>query len=215
MINISIHAPLAGCDACSRINLFPDSYFNPRTPCGVRRSSTPATYQPYHNFNPRTPCGVRRPEFETATKAAKISIHAPLAGCDLPIPVCRTVDTFQSTHPLRGATCCQEHNKECQRISIHAPLAGCDFVGADQIGVLGAISIHAPLAGCDSKNAQKLLRIFAATDKTQDISDRTLPVKVFRPMRSMMETVRFRCEPPHKTMYAHNSHYTISGSSGK
>lgn len=77
------------------------------------------------------------------------------------------------------------------------------------------ISIHAPLAGCDSKNAQKLLRIFAATDKTQDISDRTLPVKVFRPMRSMMETVRFRCEPPHKTMYAHNSHYTISGSSGK
>ena len=103
-----------------------------------------------------------------------------------------TVKKFQSTHPLRGATA-------------ESGAAGEGF----------AISIHAPLAGCDSKNAQKLLRIFAATDKTQDISDRTLPVKVFRPMRSMMETVRFRCEPPHKTMYAHNSHYTISGSSGK
>ena len=56
---ISIHAPLAGCDsrAC--------------------RSSTTAFY-----FNPRTPCGVRRDADGRAPDCRAISIHAPLAGCD-------------------------------------------------------------------------------------------------------------------------------------
>ena len=33
------------------------------------------------NFNPRTPCGVRQAE-ELFMVRLKISIHAPLAGCD-------------------------------------------------------------------------------------------------------------------------------------
>ena len=56
---ISIHAPLAGCDLSTTIRKTSLSHFNPRTPCGVRHI------------------------------AQVVSIN--------------TI-TFQSTHPLRGAT---------------------------------------------------------------------------------------------------------------
>ena len=36
--DISIHAPLAGCDALLSVLQREDGYFNPRTPCGVRQS---------------------------------------------------------------------------------------------------------------------------------------------------------------------------------
>ena len=79
---ISIHAPLAGCDAASTACSAGGTHFNPRTPCGVRparssRSCTSLTFQSTHplrgatrgrgrgalvprDFNPRTPCGVRQ-----------------------------------------------------------------------------------------------------------------------------------------------------------
>ena len=101
---ISIHAPRKGCDtACSR-RMWWRSYFNPRTPQGVRhnahagqgqlgifqsthpaRGATSAVSCPISAsfyFNPRTPQGVRlfddNPEYE----AFVISIHAPRKGCD-------------------------------------------------------------------------------------------------------------------------------------
>ena len=56
-----------------------------------------------------------------------ISIHAPLAGCDLLYGILHAVDReFQSTHPLRGATVQGDHGHGGGMISIHAPLAGCD-----------------------------------------------------------------------------------------
>ena len=57
-IDISIHAPLAGCDAPSAAACSRTRDFNPRTPCGVRPS---CAVQAAHvrDFNPRTPCGVR------------------------------------------------------------------------------------------------------------------------------------------------------------
>ena len=58
-IEISIHAPLAGCDD----RLMPLKYLE-------------------HNFNPRTPCGVRQLFFVIPVHLHAISIHAPLAGCD-------------------------------------------------------------------------------------------------------------------------------------
>ena len=104
-IDISIHAPLAGCDydafetrvkkgefqsthplrgatSSIRAGLSGPGYFNPRTPCGVRQQSS-AGWPTLRNFNPRTPCGVRL-EFASARIASifMISIHAPLAGCD-------------------------------------------------------------------------------------------------------------------------------------
>ncbi len=105
---------------------------------------------PQGDFNPRTPCGVRRQLRCGRHRGSAISIHAPLAGCDLnglvlvlrldnfnprtpcgvrrclPIPgISRT--GFQSTHPLRGATTQSGLSWPPTAISIHAPLAGCDW----------------------------------------------------------------------------------------
>ena len=154
------------CDICATI------YFNPRTPCGVRPHAAIQQLQPSRYFNPRTPCGVRplsphQPfspfvfqsthplrgatlPIESRWRPRYISIHAPLAGCDCPNIIyppspsnfnprtpCgvrplqlrkhgQTAITFQSTHPLRGATPASRSSAGRQPISIHAPLAGCD-----------------------------------------------------------------------------------------
>ena len=100
-----------------------------------------------------------------------ISIHAPLAGCDLQarqgLPAFRDFNPrtpcgvrletrmrvskpikFQSTHPLRGATITRTPARRGHGISIHAPLAGCDMERLTK-RLDNGISIHAPLAGCD------------------------------------------------------------------
>ena len=59
VIVISIHAPLAGCDRDTWLFVRVGDYFNPRTPCGVRRPQ-PLRCPMLLYFNPRTPCGVRR-----------------------------------------------------------------------------------------------------------------------------------------------------------
>ena len=79
-----------------------------------------------NSFNPRTPRGVRPRNYRLPYLPAVVSIHAPLAGCD-----------------LRSA-----RRSRCQGVSIHAPLAGCDDCDAMLREIL-SVSIHAPLAGCD------------------------------------------------------------------
>ena len=79
--HISIHAPLAGCDRVVYGRAAIKIDFNPRTPCGVRHTARSFTTANTH-FNPRTPCGVRRRRVRPDDRR-----HA-----------------FQSTHPLRGAT---------------------------------------------------------------------------------------------------------------
>ena len=128
---ISIHAPLAGCDHRWAWYDGLYRYFNPRTPCGVRRLLAfkrvfAKKFQSTHplrgatalktiavliavDFNPRTPCGVRR---ETIILMEDSII-------------------FQSTHPLRGATVHDVNLSFDVRISIHAPLAGCDSLCAN------------------------------------------------------------------------------------
>ena len=101
--DISIHAPHAGCDLPFWVNTSTQSYFNPRTPCGVRHHGQCVSSVDAY-FNPRTPCGVR---LRTAS------------------PSCRRAK-FQSTHPMRGATIAGNRRCPAARISIHAPHAGCD-----------------------------------------------------------------------------------------
>ena len=56
-----------------------------------------------------------------------ISIHAPLAGRDLPpLLVEILIKSFQSTRPSRGATGAAFQSESRGVISIHAPLAGRD-----------------------------------------------------------------------------------------
>ena len=79
---ISIHAPLAGCDTPSkptqkRLQI---SIHAPLAGCDHEQHGRTQTCA--QNFNPRTPCGVRRVVMNCAAAST----------------------TFQSTHPLRGAT---------------------------------------------------------------------------------------------------------------
>ena len=190
---ISIHAPLAGCDCSSspryltstgfqsthplrgatlhrRGTARADVYFNPRTPCGVRLWQTLTgrrcmTFQSTHPLRGATKscCGIEY--------GLLISIHAPLAGCDLPslpplsspchfnprtpcgVRLCfarysKIFIPFQSTHPLRGATrCCCSPMRHIRFQSTH-PLRGATS-HSHIIGLSLFISIHAPLAGCD------------------------------------------------------------------
>ncbi len=126
LVNISIHAPLAGrdqellCQQRSQCNFNPrapcgarhrwhrqfrgSGDFNPRAPCGARRP-LPSCPDRRPHFNPRAPCGARLVRLSFFAMAGTISIHAPLAGRDR-TRLCsiRSAAVFQSTRPLRGAT---------------------------------------------------------------------------------------------------------------
>ena len=65
--------------------------------------SAPATTSTY--FNPRTPRGVRLIRHVDLLHDFEISIHAPREGCDSLLVCTRSACVpFQSTHPARGAT---------------------------------------------------------------------------------------------------------------
>ena len=124
--NISIHAPHAGCDLGNLPCRFLFCHFNPRTPCGVRRR--PRIYpQNRERFQSTHPMRGATDLRHTYITRCQISIHAPLAGCDYstyPVKTdtihfnprtpcgvrlnrakqCFRLSTFQSTHPMRGAT---------------------------------------------------------------------------------------------------------------
>ena len=79
-----------------------------------------------------------------------ISIHAPLTGSDNLLSLSKLFpQLFQSTLPLRGATCCGQSSDRWINISIHAPLTGSDTKKPVLSGIRG-ISIHAPLTGSDN-----------------------------------------------------------------
>ena len=115
-------------------------------------------------FNPRTPCGVRRPRLFGRRKILLISIHAPRAGCDQIERAWSLCCAFQSTHPVRGATSDRGYAPIYARISIHAPRAGCDTV-MEIATAIQQISIHAPRAGCDAQAVRdgKYKPIFQST----------------------------------------------------
>ena len=104
---ISIHAPLAGCDqhqTCQGYRI----QISIHAPLAGRDPSRRLSDRCDRYFNPRTPCGAR------------------------PANVCRAalVNGFQSTHPLRGATNSNVAGGFILSISIHAPLAGRDISNA-------------------------------------------------------------------------------------
>ena len=82
-------------------------------------------------------------------RAGHISIHAPLAGCDVlhgPGPTMEL--NFNPRTPCGVRPGGDRPDAQRHGISIHAPLAGCDGGPGPESGAC-SISIHAPLAGCD------------------------------------------------------------------
>ena len=105
-------------------------YFNPHSPCGERRFCREGKKRCSY-FNPHSPCGERLLCVVHLFLKWIISIHTPHAGSDAePCPECGSIDyisihtphagsdpctihsrpkrgAFQSTLPMRGATCVQ------------------------------------------------------------------------------------------------------------
>ena len=165
-LKISIHAPLAGCDpGVHRMAARPEN-FNPRTPCGVRPLQDVPVYAA-NVFQSTHPLRGATKRLQNLASAWQISIHAPLAGCDViaaknthnitnfnprtpcgvrrrrKYPRCRRVQ-FQSTHPLRGATPHEAQRRRAHDISIHAPLAGCDYSENTEISENGNFNPRTP-----------------------------------------------------------------------
>ena len=197
---ISIHAPRVGCDCHSKNVNEQQKDFNPRTPCGVRPRCHWRQCSTCRHFNPRTPCGVRHRVRHSFGTWFFISIHVPPVGCDFidhcgmmmvqdfnPRTPCgvrpddvgegnyqctfqsthpvwgatvgnsRAVQkdsTFQSTHPVWGATKIRVRDFPHFSISIHAPRVGCDEHVRTAVPAAQGISIHAPRVGCDSMFAR-------------------------------------------------------------
>ena len=80
-IQISIHAPLAGCDSPWILKHTKNVNFNPRTPRGVRRLSRIAIKRSSKFQSTHPSRGATCPP-QRGGHPCKISIHAPLAGCD-------------------------------------------------------------------------------------------------------------------------------------
>ena len=117
---------MRGATSCCRFTKIGKRHFNPRTPCGVRlckRDARSLGFQ-FQSTHPLRGATILR---EQGHAHDRISIHAPLAGCDWNPPVdsafirhfnprtpcgvrlqrrlqTRSSFSFQSTHPLRGAT---------------------------------------------------------------------------------------------------------------
>ena len=105
-------------------------YFNPRTPCGVRRSSRRPAARGRRNFNPRTPCGVRHAGLNITSRGGWY--FNPRTPCGVrrawPSPRDPTKHHFNPRTPcgVRRFRFPQPTIVSC--ISIHAPLAGCDHI---------------------------------------------------------------------------------------
>ena len=126
MIDISIHAPLAGCDQIPQRIKDHIQRFQSTHP--LRGATSFADYEPKDcrisihaplagcdlfrtnimkstkNFNPRTPCGVRLGTLITIRVVLDFNPRTPCGVRQQAVLGSMLIDEFQSTHPLRGAT---------------------------------------------------------------------------------------------------------------
>ena len=146
---ISTHAPLAGRDGVPRQDRPRGLDFNPRAPCGARRSSPPERLsapwyfnprapcgarphgrddasQPRRDFNPRAPCGARPPALILFQTFRHFNPRAPCGARPGLFDNSARKSVFQPTRPLRGATDHGAAGEPHEVISTHAPLAGRD-----------------------------------------------------------------------------------------
>ena len=81
-----------------------------------------------------------------------ISIHAAREGGDGIIRAgCKLIRIFQSTPPVKAATCCIKYPQDNTEISIHAAREGGDGLFCSSC-LQAAISIHAAREGGDASS---------------------------------------------------------------
>ena len=104
-LEISIHAPLAGCDLVHSKHKFGLPGISIHAPLAGCDSPSRGLAGWIVDFNPRTPCGVRRGVIGDIHIVKQFQSTHPLRGATVTKVTNRIViGQFQSTHPLRGAT---------------------------------------------------------------------------------------------------------------
>ena len=125
-VSVSIHAPREGCDGTMFDVTTPIAEFQFTHP---GRGATAFVMQLHCKVvvsihAPREGCDARALQVAQSTI---VSIHAPREGCDTPRRShCDQPQTFQFTHPGRGATYHLPIKATRLLVSIHAPREGCD-----------------------------------------------------------------------------------------
>ena len=206
---ISIHAPLTGCDIWQIVS-----------------EDLPDLFQPTHPSRGATGWAYRQ------NMEVLISTHAPLTGCDSETDMrsCQRRDfnprtphgvrpngpeateqavEFQPTHPSRGATIGDTVELQNLWISTHAPLTGCDLLRRQMrrrrpefqpthpsrgaTGVLcdlyhkKTISTHAPLTGCDRFGCVSRLTLWHFNPRTPH-GVRQIPYGILFPDKKFQPT---------------------------
>ena len=123
---ISIHAPRAECDSPSVSRRNSHARFQSTHPVRGATSSSLTRSTAPADFNPRTPCGVRRTPCRTRRSSRPFQSTHPVRGATSTLAEASAERQFQSTHPVRGATIDLTASFGAGKISIHAPRAGCD-----------------------------------------------------------------------------------------
>ena len=171
-LTISIHAPREGCDQMRAklrglVDKFQsthpargatkpgghlywrESYFNPRTPRGVRRCPGPPLQRRSPGFQSTHPArGATRSGFLTPTVDQFQSTH-PARGATFRCLDKKPLFGFQSTHPARGATRRYVCTNEGWRFQSTHPARGATSGHVAHLRLDAIISIHAPREGCD------------------------------------------------------------------
>ena len=100
-------------------------------------------------FNPRAPCGARRSNSLSAMAISTFQSTRPMRGATILHEDCKGTDFISIHAPHAGRDACRCATGRTRTISIHAPHAGRDLNKARRLVRWQLISIHAPHAGRD------------------------------------------------------------------
>ena len=146
--------PIRGATGCRLPPRCPCRHFNPRAPYGARRQVSGRQSQLPMHFNPRAPYGARHSRLMRTGIPLRISIHAPHTGRDsVPTSAPAQISRFQSTRPIRGATCPGRDDPAAKNFNPRAPYGARHSFGSPYSRPI-PISIHAPHTGRDPRGSR-------------------------------------------------------------
>ena len=143
---VSIHAPVRGATIAKWWTTHNALLFQSTRPCGARRNRVGGMARD-GVFQSTRPCGARRRRKPLASGCDQVSIHAPVRGATIPIPLSTASSMrFQSTRPCGARQRQSGRVQGPDHVSIHAPVRGATNGGSNPPPSIG-VSIHAPVRG--------------------------------------------------------------------
>ena len=152
---VSIHAPREGCDTLEGGQLIVEVTFQFTHPGRGATSAQRASRSTASYFNSRTPGGVRPFSEVELVNMLEFQFTHPGRGATASLSNSRSFRTFQFTHPGRGATHSDMSEMNISGFQFTHPGRGATLSRA--LHPQGCpVSIHAPREGCDFGTSQHL-----------------------------------------------------------